>query len=377
MATLHTATAPHTAHATRFAMIMAGGSGTRLWPMSRQSAPKQLLPLVEGCSLLSITGSRMQALVQPSNALVCAAEMHRQPICAALPWMPAENFLGEPAARDTLAAVALGATVAAARAGQAPATALAVLTSDHLIQPQEEFLRALDLGYRLVEADPTRMVTFTIKPTHAATGFGYVEHGRELGGFPGAFHAGKFIEKPDRERAEKLLAAGTFGWNSGMFVFGALAFMKAVEEFKPETAAGMRQIGAALGTPQERAVLERVYPHLPKISVDHGVMEPISRQPNAPICVVPMDVEWRDIGSWPSYGQTLQADAHGNRGNARVVHRGSQEVLAVSSDPSHVIATVGLKDVIIVHTKDATLVVRADLAEQVKDLAGEVPEGLR
>jgi mannose-1-phosphate guanylyltransferase len=123
--------------------------------------------------------------------------------------------------------------------------------------------------------------------------------------------------------------------------------------------------------------VERVYPQLPKISVDYALMEPASRDPALRVCVVPMSVEWKDVGSWPSYGETLPADADGNRTNAQAVHAGSSGVLAVSDDPAHVIATVGLKDVIVVRTEGATLVVRADLAEKVKDIAGTVPEALR
>ena len=358
----------------RYAMIMAGGSGTRLWPMSRQAVPKQLLRLIEGRSLLSVAAERIRTLVPEANRYVCAGEKYRALIRADIPWIDDAHVLGEPMGRDTVNAVAFGAAVVGK---DDPDAVFAVLTSDHLITPQAEFERAMELGFRLVERDPSRLVTFAITPTFPATGFGYVERGDAIAGFEGAFRAKRFVEKPDRARAEEYLAAGGFGWNSGMFVFSARTVLEALERFKPETAAGMRDIRAAWGTPGERAAVERIYPQLPKTSVDYALMEPAAKDPALQVCVVPMGVDWRDVGSWPSYGETLPTGADGNRTNTQAVHLGSTGVLTLSDDPSHVIATIGLQDVIVVRTRDATLVVRADLAEKVKDIAGMVPEALR
>jgi mannose-1-phosphate guanylyltransferase len=362
----------------RYAMIMAGGSGTRLWPMSRNSKPKQLLPLIDGQSLLSIAAQRIQNLVPQANRYICTAERDRAAIRAQIPWLDDAHILGEPMGRDTVNAVALGAAVLSARDTNA---VFAVLTSDHLIQPEAEFERAMELGFKLVEADPRRLVTFAVKPSFAATAYGYVEQSEPISGFPGAFNVSQLIEKPSQARAEEYLAAGTFGWNSGMFVFNAKTVLNALERLKPEVATGMRQIGAAWATPAARATLDRIYPTLPKISVDYALMEPAVGDPALQVCVVPMSVSWRDVGSWSSYADWLAeckgGDAKGNFTNAHAVHAESTGTVAVSDDPSHSIATIGLDNIIIVHTKDATLVMRKDMAEKVKDVASLMPDHLR
>lgn len=358
----------------RNALIMAGGAGTRLWPMSRQERPKQLLPFLGGRSLLQIAAARLEGVVPPERRLVCAAERYREAIVNSIPSLTNDRYLGEPMGRDTVNAVGFGAAILQKHD---PNAVFAVLTADHLIEPQEEFVRRLDLGFRLVEADPSRLVTFAITPTFAATGYGYVEQGDAIPGFEGAYRARRFVEKPDRTTAEQYLAEGGFGWNSGMFVFSAATVMDALSRFKPECHAGLAQIAAAWETPHQREVLERVYPTLPKTSVDYALMEPAARDEELRVCVVPMAVQWMDVGSWPTYGQTLPADADGNRTNTRTAHLNSRNVLAVSDDPDHTIAVIGGSDLIVVRTADVTLVVPASMAERVKDVALTVEPRLR
>ena len=359
----------------RYAMIMAGGSGTRLWPMSRKARPKQLLPLIGGKSLLEIAAMRLERLVPLKNRLICTGEMYRGEIRRVLTDFSDEQILGEPMGRDTVNAVGLTAAVLLK---QDPQAVFAVLTADHLIEPQHEFARAFELGFKTVEDDPSRFVTFSIKPAFAATGYGYVERGEPLAGFAGAFKAGRFAEKPDLATAESFVKSGRFNWNSGMFIFQARTFMDALKRYMPENEAGLMRIAEAWQDGAKRqAALNEIYPTLKKISVDFGVMEPASRDADLTIVTIPMNVSWMDVGSWISYGETLEADAAGNRTNAKSIHFDSRNVVAISDDPSHTIATVDCDDLIIVHTKGATLVCKRNSAERIKDMAQRVDASLQ
>ena len=353
---------------------MAGGAGTRLWPMSRRQRPKQLLPLVEGRSLLELAFRRLEGVVPPEQQFICTGERHRAALHEALPQFGDDQILGEPVGRDTVNAVGFTAAVLAKRD---PEAIFAVLTADHIIEPQDEFRRKLVLGFDVVEDDPTRFATFSIMPTHPATAYGYVERGKPVPGFQGAYVAKRFVEKPDAKTAQGYVNAGTFGWNSGMFIFSAPHFLEALKRFKPRSWEGISRIGEAWGTKQQQSVLEEVYPGLPKISVDYAIMEPASRDQEIPVCTIAMGIWWMDVGNWPSYGETLSEDAQGNRTNTKTVHLGSRGVVTVCDDPDHTIATIGCNDLVIVHTRDATLVCPASEAERVKELAGQVDEHLQ
>lgn len=358
----------------RYATIIAGGSGTRLWPMSRQDKPKQLLPILNGKCLLQIAAERLDGYVPDEQQFICTSEEHCEIILQALPRFARDRILGEPIGRDTVNAVGL---IAAVLHKSDPDAVFAVLTADHLIEPVEEFRRKLDVGFSLVEDDPNRLVTFSIRPTRPATGYGYVERGKPIAGFADTYEVGRFIEKPDVARAREYLDAGNFGWNSGMFVFCASTILDALARYMPETRKGLAAIADAWGTPQQREVLNRVYPTLKKISIDYALMEPASADDSLHVCTVLMNVNWLDVGCWASFGETLHGDKSCNRSNARHVDLDSRNVVSISDDPSHTIATIGCKDLIIVHTADATLVFPAEHAQRVKDIAGMVDESLR
>ncbi len=358
----------------RYAGIAAGGSGTRLWPASRAARPKQLLPVAGGLSLLEHAWRRVDGVVSAERRLVCTTAGFAAAIRAALPQLAADNLLAEPVGRDTLNAVGLMAFVLAQRD---PRAVLAVLTADHLIEPADVFRARLGDAFRVVEADARRIVTFGVTPTHAATGYGYVERGEAIAGFDGAFRAKRFVEKPDAARAAEYLRSGAFAWNSGMFVFAAATMRDAIARYQPACAAGLAEIAAAYDTPQRDAVLARVYPTLPRISVDRGVMEPASADGAFAVCTLSLDLTWLDVGSWSSYAETVAADDAGNRSNAHWCDVGSRGMTVISDDPAHLVATVACEDLIVVHTKDATLVCPRAQAERVKELAERVPEKWR
>ena len=365
----------------RYAMIMAGGAGTRLWPMSRASLPKQLIPLLPGASgerqsLLAIAAGRMSRIVDTERRFICTGEKHRAAIRAALPDFDDRQILGEPAARDTVNAVGFAAAVFEK---QDPDAVFAVLTADHVIEPDDVFEQAMDTGYKLVEQDPSRLVTFGIKPTYPATGFGYVEQGAHIPGAPDtAFRVARFVEKPELPRAQVYFESGDFFWNAGMFIFHAGTFMKLLERYKPESAAGLRRIQEAWDTPDQQRVLGEVYPELPKISVDYAIMEPAAEADDVSICGVRMDVNWLDIGSWPSFGERLKPDAAGNRVSAsRTALTDSTNNLVVSSSDAHTVALLGCENLIVVHTPEATLVMPADRAQDLKSLHAQLPDELK
>ncbi len=354
-------------------MIMAGGSGTRLWPMSRARRPKQLIPFIQGRSLLQIAMQRLEGLIDPANCYICAGEQHRQATLEALPGLDESRYLAEPEGRDTLNAVGYGAAVIAQRD---PEAVIAGFTSDHVIEPVDTFQRIVRHGYELAARDDRTLVTFGITPTYPATGFGYLALGEALEGYGGARHVSEFKEKPSLQKAQRYLDAGParYLWNSGMFVWKAATLLNCLERYQPENAAGLKRIAGAFDTPQRNAVLGEVYPTLRRISVDYAVMEPASEDADYDVVAVPMPLTWLDVGSWPNFAETCDRDEQGNALAGEHLGLDSKNNLIASSDDGHLVATVGCKDLLIIHTPDATLVCHRDHAERIKDLHAKVQE---
>ncbi|MEM9413906.1 MAG: sugar phosphate nucleotidyltransferase [Planctomycetota bacterium] len=360
----------------RYALIIAGGSGTRLWPMSTKSLPKQLIPLFDDGaggkrSLLRVAMDRLEGLVPNERIFVCAGESTRRAMLDNLPGLDADRFIGEPMGRDTLNAVGLACSVLKHRD---PDATVAVFTADHLIEPVDELRRIVAQGYELAERDKPTLVTFGITPTHAATGYGYLQLGEPVEGGTGAM-VDQFKEKPQPDIAQQYFDAGPgkYLWNSGMFVWKAANVMDCIARYTPENFEALDRLGQTWGTPACRAELPDTFGALEKISVDYAVMEPASKDDSVDVVAVPMPLKWLDIGSWPSFGETVEPDANGNRASGGpAVLQDSRDNLVVSDDPDHLITTIGVEGLIVVKTKHATLVCRKEDAEQIKQLHGEV-----
>ena len=352
----------------RHALILAGGSGTRLWPYSTASLPKQLVPLLEGRSLLDIAVARATSVVPVERVWLGAGEQLRDAVTQ-VKGLRADRLVVEPSGRDTLPAVALGCAVIAA---QDPEAVVAVLTADHLIEPVASFAETLDRAFALAEQRDDALVTFGVVPDHPATGFGYLELGDPL---EHGHVVACFREKPSQELASQFFADGPsrYLWNSGMFVWQAATLLRAVDTFAPDAGAVLREMGSAYGTPAWEALAREAWPQIARTSIDYGVMEPASASAEFTVAALPLSARWLDVGSWPAYGVAVGADDDGNAvGDARTLLHESTGNVVASSDPDHLIALVGCEDLVVVHTATATLVMPAARAQQVKDLHARV-----
>ena len=356
----------------RYAVILAGGSGTRLWPMSRAEKPKQLIPLVEGRSLLKLAHDRLVGLVPDEQCLVCAGRSHAKEIHQVLPQLGEERFLGEPCGRDTLAAIGLCAAVPAQRD---PEAVVAIFTADHIIGPIDRFQEIVNSGYELVERRPEALVTFGITPTGPATGYGYLELGDPLD--ETARRLRRFREKPKLEAAREYYGAGPdrFLWNSGMLVYRAETLLEAIRRHAPADHERLLRIAEVWDTPQRDETIGKIYPTLTKTSLEYAVLEPASLDPEVTLAAIPMPVDWLDVGSWNSLGMICRRDKDENVfATPRAMFMDSRNTLAASSDPDHLIATIGCDELVIVHTPDATLVCHVDKVDSIKDLYRQIAE---
>jgi len=354
---------------TLFAVVMAGGSGTRFWPASRQARPKQFLPITGGRPMIAETCARLAGLVPWERVLVVTAESQAALVRAALPELPPANVLAEPAARNTAPCVALAAEEVERRA---PGAVQVVLPSDHVIRPLEAFQRTLAAAAEEAAAEGT-LVIFGVRPDHPATGYGYIEAGAVLGtraGIP--VHAvQRFVEKPERARAETFLAGGKHLWNSGMFVWSTAAIRAALERHAPEIPRGLARVHAG-------AALASVYPTLPSVAIDVAVLEKAAN-----VRMLPIDYAWSDVGSWAALPELHARDASGNvpvlTGGARLVAEDAQGCLAYA-EGEEVVALVGVRDLVVVRAGNATLVCPRERAQDVKKiverLAREAPRFL-
>lgn len=338
-----------------FAVILAGGSGTRFWPASRKKLPKQFLAVGGKRSLIAETAARLGTLVPPERRLVVAGEEHVALVRKALRNLPPENILAEPIGRNTAACVAWAALEVERRSSGA---VHAVFPADHVIGPAARFRKTLGAAADEARASGA-LVTFGIKPTFPATGYGYIEQGATVSkqGAIQVFDVRRFVEKPDRARAEQFLAAGKFLWNSGMFVWTTTAILAEMRRSTPDLMKSLERAGS-------NAEIARVYPSLPSVSVDVAVLEKARS-----VRVIPADFEWSDIGAWPALPELLPLDAHENcvAGGATLLSEDSTRCVTYGKR-GELIALLGVEDLIVVRAGNALLVCRKDRAQDVKKI---------
>ncbi len=349
-----------------WAIIMAGGSGERLWPLSRRSHPKQTLRLGSRRSLLQETADRLRGIVPVERTVVVTTKNQAELVRRQLPSIRLEHFLVEPASRNTAAAVGLG-TVTILR--EDPDAVVVVVPADHVIRPAEKFHRTLRKAAALA-IDREGLVCLGIKPTYPATGFGYIEPMGELVP-PGGYRVHRFLEKPELKVARRLIRRPRIVWNGGIFCWKGRVIMAAIRQWLPALHKGLDEIRKVLGTPIGNIRLQELYRQLPSISIDVGVLE---RSRN--VWVVPTDFSWDDVGSWNSLAFLHGTDAEGNVVLGSHVGMETNGSIIVG-EPGHLIATVGTKDLIVVHTPDATLVCQKTQAQAVRKIVSTLSNSPR
>jgi len=358
-----------------YCVIMAGGSGTRFWPESRTSRPKQLLRLVGQQTMLRETFERLAGLVPPERVLAATSRDLAPAVAAELPELPAGSILAEPYKRNTAPCIGLAAFELLRRD---PDAVMAVLPADHVISPADGFRRAVALADSLVVQAPQYLITFGIRPSYPAEIFGYIERGplanqllpHAQGESAAALPAGeklplvykvvKFREKPSADVARQFLAAGNYYWNSGIFVWKASTILELLRRHQPALYAHLERIAGAAGKPRYMEVLEREFAAMEAISIDYAVMEHA-----ADVLVIEAPFDWDDVGSWQAMARLRGADANGNTVVGR--HLGIDTLgTIVRTSEDHLVVTIGLRDCVVVHTPDATLVADKHQEESVR-----------
>jgi mannose-1-phosphate guanylyltransferase len=347
------------------AVILAGGAGTRLWPVSRASRPKQFHALVGERTLLQQTFDRLRSLLPAADIFVCTVADYAEPTRAQLPELPAENILLEPASRNTGPALGLIATRFHARFGDG---IVATVAADHRVERPEAFVVALAAAERAVAERPRAVATIGIRPTRPDTGYGYIRMGAPWeGAAAGIRRVEQFVEKPDTARAEAFLADGSYLWNAGYFIWSSARMLELIECHMPAVAAGLDPIRAALGTPKEEAVVREAYESMPSVAIDTGVMERADE-----VVVVPAEMGWSDVGSWERLHEVLPADDQGVVAVGSHVGLDDRDCLFFSD--GSLIATLGLQDLVVVASEGVVLVCPRDRSQDLKRLTDRIRE---
>ena len=353
-----------------YAVIMAGGSGKRLWPLSRKDRPKQVLKLLNDQTLLRNCVERLLPVFDERNILVLTNAGYADLVRENLPELPYNNVIAEPAVRDTAGAIGLAAAILDRYDGDA---AMAVVTADQVIEPAETLQQAIRDALTFAKANPEYLVTFGVKPTFPSTQLGYLDcknPSRHKGCKNEVYEVRAFREKPDTQTAEKYLKTGRFFWNSGMFVWKAGTILRLLEQFLPDGVEPLRRIRDAWDTPNQAAVLEEWFLRLPKISIDYAVMEKAPK-----VGAIQLDCRWLDLGSFAALADIVTSDENGNivvAGESLLLD--CKDSIVATEDKGHLIALIGLKNMLVAHSPDATLVCHIDETGRLKELLDHIAE---
>jgi mannose-1-phosphate guanylyltransferase len=343
-----------------YAVIMAGGGGTRLWPLSKKGRPKQMLKLVQEKSLFQIAVDRLDGLLPPERILVVTVEDQAPDLMAQCPEIPEENFLLEPMPRGTASVVAYAATVLHKKD---PNSVMVVLTADHIIGNLSLFQQVLTAANQVAGED--YLVTLGISPTYPATGYGYIWQGDGIGKYQDldSFLVKQFTEKPVLQEAERMLASGEYAWNSGMFIWRTEAILNEVNRQMPELSSQMAAIKENWGTEKQEETIRKVWPEIQPQTIDFGIMENAEK-----VAVIPArDLAWNDVGSWDAIFELLPADENGNISQGvEQIKIDTSNTLVFSEADSRLVVTIGVEDLVIVDTGEVLLVCNRDQAQDVK-----------
>ncbi len=348
-----------------YGVVIAGGSGTRFWPESRKKRPKQLLRIDGDNSLLRATVDRILGLIPVERVMVVTVADQGRQILQELPELSPAGVILEPYGRNTAPCIALSAYKLAAMDPQA---IMLVLPADHIIGNISKFLEAVEIGALIAESREV-LITFGIQPTRPETGYGYIRTGDHLDSqnYQGVYLVDQFVEKPDRPTAEAYLDSGKYLWNSGMFMWRASTIIRAFERHLPDIHMLMSQVSSSFNTEDEADVIEGIYRNIQSVSIDNGIMEIADN-----VAVIPLDVAWNDVGSWPSLHEVWGSDSNGNSCKGHFVQLVSRNCVISASDK--LVALVGVEDLIVVDTPDAILVCHKDAAQQIKKFQEILPQ---
>ena len=345
-----------------YALVLAGGSGTRLWPHSRSDRPKQFLQINGERTMLQETVDRTLPIIPPERVFVATGATYRDLVAAQLPDVPPENILLEPAGRGTAPCIGLAALHLRRRD---PDAIMAVLSADHRLERADLFCEILTVGAAMARRG--ELVTLGIQPNAPATGYGYIQRGALLHqqGAHHVFRVQAFAEKPDAARARAYLASGTYFWNAGMFVWRADRILEELAMHRTTLAGALALIDAAIGTVDQQSVLEAIWRDIENVAIDVAVMERTTRA-----AVIPADLGWSDVGDWAALAETLPRDEHGNAIVGTHVGLSTRNSLIYGN--GRVVATIGVEDLVIVDTHDVLLICPRDRAQDVKAMVAQI-----